>query len=69
MVSFQLSCPEIAIHKFHRYGKPSRKSLSKANKKDYSMSLHLQIVNRIETGSSLSLYQQTSMEFNVEKQL
>ena len=22
-----MSCPEIAIHKLHRYGKPSRKSL------------------------------------------
>jgi hypothetical protein len=32
IVYFQnLSCPEIAIHKFHRYGKPSRNSLCKAH--------------------------------------
>ncbi len=26
-----MSCPKIAIHKFHRYGKPSRNSLCKAH--------------------------------------
>lgn len=51
-----LCCPEIAIHKFHRYAKHSRKSLCKAHPKDYSMSLKLQIVQEIETAKlSISL--------------